>query len=203
MYWFNIKAMAEDLKMDRLSQKEQVAYFFLGVGLRLFLLCWVLWFSLEIDLIGIFDKVLPLNEDMSRSLFSAVFPQSFRDYHVIRVRSVVPMGVWALGSWILMIFMGRGFCYWLNRMGDNGNFIERVTLMSFPILVRVIIFSLALGLLAWIVSRVLQLFSVYYSIDFGFSYIVFLVFVLLYYLWLGIWISRISSLKWREVLRRR
>lgn len=224
MHWLNNKGMAEDLKMDRISQKEQIVYFFLGACLRFLFLFWVLWFSLEIDLIQIFDwnKVLSQSGDLARSLFStsfstetsgsstssasSIFPsissESFQDYHGIRIRSVLPIGIVALGLWILLIFLGRGFCYWLNRVGDNENFIERVSLMSFPILLRLFIVSLALGGLTWIVSRVLQLFSLEYSIDFGFSYVVFLVFVLFYYLWLGICISRISAVRWQELFRK-
>lgn len=58
---------------------------------------------------------------------------------------------------LFLLIVGIIYCYIQNRSVDNSNFIERLILFSLPSMVRVIIVSLALGIIIGIAQPAIQI----------------------------------------------
>lgn len=116
MYLWKVDALVEDLRDDRVTQREQFKYYLTVI------LLWSLYLHL-------FVAMTTLAMEVAMDGTAVPYNASYRVSDAIG--AVLHLGITALGIFI---------CHKMNNIGDGMGFITRMFCLSIPVLVRTAVF---------------------------------------------------------------
>ncbi len=167
MYFWNVDALADDLKNNRVNQYHQMAYL-LGINLMAFFLMGLN--QLRNIILHIQISTPELNRLIVdiRKFFKV--PVKHRGILYLRILQE-DLIFWLIkavfiGILFAVVIWGIRYCYQKNKAGDDKDFIKRMVCLSFPAAIQYGVFGIAFsGLAIYFLPELLSFLNMAYAIQ--------------------------------------
>lgn len=167
MYFWNVDALSDDLKHNRVSEYHQMGYL-LGMNLMAFFLIGLN--QLRNIILHIQISTPELNKLISgiRKFFKV--PVKHRGILYLRIMQE-DLIFWLIkavfiGFLFVVVIWGIRYCYGINKAGDNKDFIKRMVCLSFPTAIRMGLLGIAIGAaMVYFLPELLSFLNMAYAIQ--------------------------------------
>ncbi|MEX0672145.1 MAG: hypothetical protein WD068_02205 [Candidatus Babeliales bacterium] len=198
MYFWNVKALAKDLKNNLVSESDKMKYL-LGMNLLTFILIGANQLSNIILNIQISTPELNRLIGDIRRFFKV--PVKHRGILYLRILQE-DLVFWVIKAFFVILLFGAViwgiyYCFAINKAGDNKSFIQRMVCLSFPIAIRMSLLGVGItGILIYVLPELLAFLDMAFALQLILEELVplFAVFLILIFMYkaIGIQLKYIS-----------